>query len=197
MALGGLTALFAAVGWVVLRDRLDTTVKTADALQQVSRTSLLGVIGYEREARRKPLITGGSSRSARAESFRSLRTNLQFIGVDRQPKSLVVTSCLPDEGKSSTSVNLAITMAEAGWRVILVDGDLRRPSVPGYLGIEGGTGLTDVLIDKANLADVVQTWGGPACRCCRAGGSRRTPASCSARRACARCSPSSPRSTTW
>ncbi|GGO23627.1 polysaccharide biosynthesis tyrosine autokinase [Microbispora bryophytorum] len=161
VALGGLTALFAAVGWVVLRDRLDTTVKTADALQQVSRTSLLGVIGYEREARRKPLITGGGSRSARAESFRSLRTNLQFIGVDRQPKSLVVTSCLPDEGKSSTSVNLAITMAEAGWRVILVDGDLRRPSVPGYLGIEGGTGLTDVLIDKANLAEVVQTWGRP------------------------------------
>ncbi|WP_182905458.1 polysaccharide biosynthesis tyrosine autokinase [Microbispora sp. H13382] len=160
VALGVLIALFASVGGLVLRDRLDTTVKTAETLQRVAGTSILGVIGYERDARRNPLITGGG-RSSRAESFRSLRTNLQFIGVDRQPKSLVVTSCLPNEGKSSTSVNLAIAMAQAGWRVILIDGDLRRPSVPGYLGIEGGIGLTDVLIDKASLPEVVQTWGRP------------------------------------
>jgi non-specific protein-tyrosine kinase len=161
VALGLLIALLTAVGGLVLRDRLDTSVKTAEALQQVAKTSILGVIGYEREARRNPLITGGSGRSSRSEAFRSLRTNLQFIGVDRQPKSLVVTSCLPNEGKSSVSANLAIAMAQAGWRVILVDGDLRRPSVPGYLGIEGGTGLTDVLIDRARLPEVIQTWGRP------------------------------------
>ncbi|MGI5156863.1 polysaccharide biosynthesis tyrosine autokinase [Microbispora sp. CA-102843] len=161
VALGLLIALLTAVGGLVLRDRLDTSVKTAEALQQVAKTSILGVIGYERDARRNPLITGGSGRSSRSEAFRSLRTNLQFIGVDRQPKSLVVTSCLPNEGKSSVSANLAIAMAQAGWRVILVDGDLRRPSVAGYLGIEGGTGLTDVLIDRARLPEVIQTWGRP------------------------------------
>ncbi|GLX05151.1 polysaccharide biosynthesis tyrosine autokinase [Microbispora sp. NBRC 16548] len=161
MALGALIALFAAVAGLVLRDRLDTTVKTAETLQQVARSSILGVIGYERDAKRHPLILRDQGRSSRAEAFRSLRTNLQFIGVDRQPKSLVVTSCLPGEGKSSTSVNLAITMAQAGWRVVLVDADLRRPSVPRYLGIEGGTGLTDVLIERARLRDVIQTWGQP------------------------------------
>ncbi|RGA00541.1 polysaccharide biosynthesis tyrosine autokinase [Microbispora triticiradicis] len=159
MALGALIALFAAVSGLVLRDRLDTTVKTAETLQKVARSSILGVIGYERDAKRHPLILRDQGRSSRSEAFRSLRTNLQFIGVDRQPKSLVVTSCLPGEGKSSTSANLAITMAQAGWRVVLVDADLRRPSVPRYLGIEGGTGLTDVLIERARLHDVIQTWG--------------------------------------
>ncbi|MEU8174853.1 polysaccharide biosynthesis tyrosine autokinase [Microbispora hainanensis] len=161
LALGALIALFTAVTGLVLRDRLDTTVKTAEALQQVAKSSVLGLIGYERDAKRHPLILRGQGRSVRAEAFRSLRTNLQFIGVDRQPKSLVVTSCLPGEGKSSTSVNLAITMAQAGWRVVLVDADLRRPSVPRYLGIEGGTGLTDVLIERARLHEVIQTWGQP------------------------------------
>ncbi|GAA3088710.1 polysaccharide biosynthesis tyrosine autokinase [Streptosporangium carneum] len=154
-------ALFAAVGSLVLRDRLDTTVKTSEALQQASKSSVLGVIDYERDARRHPLIVRAQGRSSRSEAFRSLRTNLQFIGVDRQPKSLVVSSCLPGEGKSSTSANLAITLAQAGWRVVLVDGDLRRPSIPGYLGIEGAVGLTDVLIDRARLEDVIQTWSEP------------------------------------
>ncbi|MFI7029658.1 polysaccharide biosynthesis tyrosine autokinase [Microbispora rosea] len=161
MALGALIALFAVIAGLVLRDRLDTTVKTAETLQQVARSSILGVIGYERDAKRHPLILRDRGRSSRGEAFRSLRTNLQFIGVDRQPRSLVVTSCLPGEGKSSTSANLAITMAQAGWRVVLVDADLRRPSVPRYLGIEGGTGLTDVLIERARLHDVIQTWGQP------------------------------------
>ncbi|XVQ82610.1 polysaccharide biosynthesis tyrosine autokinase [Microbispora siamensis] len=161
IALGLVMALFFAVGALVLRDRMDTTVKTPEALQHIANSSILGVIGYEREARRHPLILRNDGRSSRSEAFRSLRTNLQFIGVDERPKSLVVTSCLAEEGKSSTSANLAITLAQAGWRVILVDGDLRRPRIPDYLGIEGSTGLTDVLIDKARLHDVIQTWGLP------------------------------------
>ncbi|MEV8633555.1 polysaccharide biosynthesis tyrosine autokinase [Streptosporangium sp. NPDC051023] len=154
-------ALFVGIGSLVLRDRLDTTIKSSETLQQASKSSVLGIIDYERDARRHPLIVRKEGRSSRSEAFRSLRTNLQFIGIDRQPKSLVVTSCLPGEGKSSTSANLAITLAQAGWRVILVDGDLRRPSIPGYLGIEGAVGLTDVLIDKARLEEAVQTWSEP------------------------------------
>ncbi|MER5422716.1 polysaccharide biosynthesis tyrosine autokinase [Streptosporangium roseum] len=159
LALALVIALSVTVGSLILRDRLDTTIKTDEALQQASKSSILGTIGYERDARRLPLIIRSRGRSSRAEAFRSLRTNLQFIGVDQQPKSLVVTSCLPGEGKSSTAANLAITLAQAGWRVILVDGDLRRPRIPRYLGIEGTTGLTDVLIERARLQDVIQTWG--------------------------------------
>ncbi|MGV9779148.1 polysaccharide biosynthesis tyrosine autokinase [Streptosporangium sp. NPDC003464] len=159
LGLAMVIALSVAVGSLILRDRLDTTIKSDEALQQASKTSILGTIGYERDARRLPLIVRSRGRSSRAEAFRSLRTNLQFIGVDRHPKSLVITSCLPGEGKSSTAANLAITLAQAGWRVILVDGDLRRPRIPRYLGIEGTTGLTDVLIERARLQDVIQTWG--------------------------------------
>ncbi|GII27304.1 polysaccharide biosynthesis tyrosine autokinase [Planotetraspora mira] len=159
IAIAVIIALLVAFSSLLLWDRLDTTIKTSEALQQTSKSSILGVIGYERDARRHPLIVRDQGRSSRSEAFRSLRTNLQFIGVDKQPKSLVVTSCLPSEGKSSVSANLAITLAQAGWRVILVDGDLRRPRIPDYLGIEGSAGLTDVLIEKARLGDVIQTWG--------------------------------------
>lgn len=162
IGLAVLIALLLTFGALTLRDRLDTTVKTPDILQSTSGSSVLGVISFERDARRLPLIVREKGRSTRLEAFRSLRTSLQFIGVDRQPKSLVVTSCLPGEGKSSTSANLAITLAQAGWRVLLVDGDLRCPRIPEYLGIEGSVGLTDVLIDKASLPDVIQTWGRPS-----------------------------------
>ncbi|WP_329083750.1 polysaccharide biosynthesis tyrosine autokinase [Streptosporangium sp. NBC_01469] len=159
LAVALLIALIATMAVIILRDRLDTTLTSSEALREASGGSVLGVIGYERDARHHPLIVRNRGRSSRSEAFRALRTNLQFIGVDRQPKSLVVTSCLPGEGKSSTSANLAITLAQAGWRVILVDGDLRRPSIPRYLGIEGVTGLTDVLIDRTRLNEVIQVWG--------------------------------------
>ncbi|MEU7861922.1 polysaccharide biosynthesis tyrosine autokinase [Nonomuraea sp. NPDC049141] len=161
IALAVLIALLVAVAALALRDRLDTTIKSSDVLQRTSKSSTLGIIGYEKDARRHPLIVRSRGRSSRSEAFRSLRTNLQFIGVDRQPKSLVITSCLPNEGKSSTSSNLAITLAQAGWRVLLVDGDLRRPRIPTYLGIEGAVGLTDVLIGRARLEQVIQPWGEP------------------------------------
>ncbi|GAA3255719.1 polysaccharide biosynthesis tyrosine autokinase [Nonomuraea helvata] len=156
-----LIGLLVAAASLVLRDRLDTTIKSPHELQRNSNSSTLGIIGYERAARRHPLILRPHGRSSRAEAFRSLRTNLQFIGIDKQPKSLVITSCLPNEGKSSTCSNLAITLAQAGWQVLLVDADLRRPRLPDYFGIEGAVGLTDVLIGKARLAEVIQTWGEP------------------------------------
>ncbi|SEK22914.1 polysaccharide biosynthesis tyrosine autokinase [Nonomuraea pusilla] len=161
LLVGVLLAFILTTGALLIRDHLDTTVKNTEVLQATAGSSTLGVIGYERAARRQPLILRAGGRSSRAEAFRALRTNLQFIGVDRQPRSLVVTSCLAGEGKSSTSCNLAITLAQSGWRVLLVDGDLRRPSVPDYLGIEGAVGLTDVLIGREKLDDVVQSWGNP------------------------------------
>ncbi|MFC6086333.1 polysaccharide biosynthesis tyrosine autokinase [Sphaerisporangium aureirubrum] len=153
-----LIALLLTGIWLVARDLLDTTVKTTETLQELAGCPALGVIGYEKNARRQPLILQYGSRSSRAEAFRVLRTNLQFIDVDRKPKSLVVTSCLPEEGKTSVAANLAIAFKQAKWRVILVDADLRRPRVASYLGIEGAAGLTDVLIGDAELADVTQTW---------------------------------------
>ncbi|GII78711.1 chromosome partitioning protein [Sphaerisporangium rufum] len=159
LVVGMLLALIGAYGTLLLRERLDTRIRSLEQLHAVAGAPVLGVIPRERDAERNPLVVRQEGASSRAEAFRALRTNLQFLGVDRRPRALVVTSCLPEEGKTSTATNLAIVFAQAGWRVLLVDADLRRPRVPAYLGIEGAAGLTDVLIGEAALEDVVQPWG--------------------------------------
>jgi capsular exopolysaccharide synthesis family protein len=88
-----------------------------------------------------------------------LRTNLQFVDVDRPVRVIVVTSAVPSEGKSSTVVNLAIVFADAGQRILVIDADLRRPKVAEYLGIEGAVGLTNLLAGQAEADAVIQRWG--------------------------------------
>jgi Mrp family chromosome partitioning ATPase len=95
--------------------------------------------------------------------------------------SFVITSSIPSEGKSTTTINLAIALADAGKRVALLDTDLRKPKVAEYLGMEGGAGLTDVLIGRAKVGEVMLPGAGAASTCCPPARSRRTPASCSAR----------------
>lgn len=159
LALGLLVGLALGVGAAVLRETLDTSVRGEDDVRQVTDASVLGGIAWDDEAPKRPLIVQASPHSTRAEAFRQLRTNLQFVDVANHPRSIVITSSVPGEGKSTTVANLAITMAEAGSRVCLVEGDLRRPMVTEYLGLEHSVGLTTVLIGQADLADVVQPWG--------------------------------------
>lgn len=78
-----------------------------------------------------------------------MRTNLQFVDIEHPLQSVVITSSIPGEGKSTTACNLAITLAQAGVRVVLVEGDLRRPRVADYMGLEGAVGLTSVLLGRA------------------------------------------------
>ncbi|MDD9206144.1 CpsD/CapB family tyrosine-protein kinase, partial [Georgenia sp. 10Sc9-8] len=92
------------------------------------------------------------------EAVRRLRTNLQYANLSDQNSSFLVTSSISGEGKSMTSVNLAIALADTGARTVLVDADLRRPSVADYLGLEGEAGLTTVLVGRAELGDVLQEW---------------------------------------
>jgi capsular exopolysaccharide synthesis family protein len=88
-----------------------------------------------------------------------LRTNVQFVEAAQGAKSIVLSSSIPSEGKSSTIANLAIAMADAGQKVLLIDCDLRKPKVHKYFGLEGSVGLTNYLIDQAQLDDVIQPWG--------------------------------------
>lgn len=97
------------------------------------------------------LITISNPRSPVAEAYRSLRTNLEFSSLDKPLRSMVVTSAGSDEGKSTTLANLAVTMAQAGKRVVLVDCDLRRPSLDKIFDANNNAGVTDLIRDEALL----------------------------------------------
>jgi capsular exopolysaccharide synthesis family protein len=158
LALGLLIGLAIGLGVAVLRRLLDTRIRTDRDIANLTDVPVISSIAYDPKAAERPLIVHMDPRSPRAEAFRTLRTNLQFIDVEGS-HSFIVSSSVPAEGKSTTAVNLAIALADAGSRVILVDADLRRSKVSEYMGVEGGAGLTDVLIGRAELADVVQRWG--------------------------------------
>lgn len=157
--LGLLVGFAMGIGVAVLRSVLDTRIHSLHDIDLVTDAPMLGGITDDPDARLRPLVVHTDPKNPRAESFRSLRTNLQFVNVEGGPRSFVVTSSVPGEGKSTTTANLAIALAETGARVALVDGDLRLPRVAEYMGIEGGVGLTDVLIGRAELPDVLQKWG--------------------------------------
>jgi capsular exopolysaccharide synthesis family protein len=113
----------------------------------------------EPKAIEHPLTMEHDPHGAHAESIRRLRTNLMFVDVTTGRHSFVLTSAMPGEGKTTTTINLALAIADAGSRVVLVDGDLRNPSVAKALGLEGGVGLTTALLGRASLAEVIQPWG--------------------------------------
>jgi capsular exopolysaccharide synthesis family protein len=159
LALGLLIGLALGVGAAVLRETLDTTVKGKDDLQQLTGATPLGVIAEDPEVAKRPLVVQVEAQSPRAETFRQLRTNLQFVDVDRPLKTVVMTSASAEEGKSTTACNLAITLAQAGVRTILVEADLRRPRVADYMGLEGAVGLTSVLTGLTSLDEALQPWG--------------------------------------
>jgi polysaccharide biosynthesis transport protein len=159
LALGLLLGLALGIAVAVFRETLDTTIKRIDDLQRITGAGALGMIAFDSDASKHPLITAIDPASTRSESFRTLRTNLQFVDIDRPPRTVVITSAVAGEGKSTTACNLAITLAQAGIRVVLVESDLRRPKIAEYLGVEGSVGLTSVLIGRAGLDDALQTWG--------------------------------------
>ena len=144
IVLGLLLGLGLSLAYTLLRETLDTTINHQEELSEITGGSSLALMAYDGSAVEHPLVAL-DQRSLRAEAFRTLRTNLTFVDVDSPPKVIAVTSGLRGEGKTTTSCNLAITMAQAGMKVCLVEADLRRPRVAPYLGIEGAVGLTNVL----------------------------------------------------
>jgi capsular exopolysaccharide synthesis family protein len=169
LALGLVLGLLLGFGAALLRDVLDKSVKSQRDLETVTDRTILGGIAFDTDASAHPLIVQVDPRSQRAEAFRSLRTNLQFIDVANPPKSIVVTSSLPGEGKSTTTANLALSLAETGLKVVVIEGDLRRPRLLDYLGFEGSVGLTDVLVGRVDVEDVLQPFGRTGLRLLGAG----------------------------
>jgi succinoglycan biosynthesis transport protein ExoP len=140
----------------LLRELLDTRVRTSEDVERVTELPLLGMIRRDTTLSRHPLPVLDAARSPQAEAFRTLRTNLRYVELDEVAKSIVVTSSVESEGKSTTAANLALAAASLGQRVLLVDADLRRPAVGSLFGIDDSIGLSDVLIGQVSLDDAVQ-----------------------------------------
>lgn len=158
LVLSAVLGILAGFGLAFARRALDTTTKTPAQVEELSGAPSLGTVVFDPTATKRPLI-GLATHGPRAEALRKVRTNLQFVDIDREHRSILVTSAVPQEGKSMTASNLAITLAEAEKRIILLDADLRRPSVAGYMGLPNGVGLTDVLLGRVNLDDATQQGG--------------------------------------
>ncbi len=159
ISLGALLGLLVSIGAAVLRQRLDTSVRTDADITAATGLATLGAIAFDTAGARYPLVGPLDAQSARAEAFRQLRTNLRFADVDMPARVILVSSATSAEGKTTTTCNLAIILAQAGARVALVEADLRRPSFREYLGIETAAGLTSVLIGAVDLDDVLLPWG--------------------------------------
>ncbi len=160
--LAALVGLMLATGVVLLIEYLDDTVKTGEDVAKALGVPALGYVMRlgRKDARALTSMTAMGNSSPVAESFRVLRTNLQFSLLDRPGRTILVTSAGKGEGKTTSAINLALVMAEAGKQVILVDADLRRPSLHRYFQLENSVGLTTALLDLSALdPDAVRPTG--------------------------------------
>jgi receptor protein-tyrosine kinase len=175
LAVGVFLGLALGIGIAVLRDLLDNTVKDRETVEAITGVGLAGAIPIDKDRRVRPAIVFEQENSAIAEAFRKLRTNLQFLAVDNPPRVMVILSSAPSEGKSTTAINIALALAEAGNNVVLVDGDMRRPSMDKYLGVIGSIGFSTVLGGGASLAEVLQATKFPNLTVLAAGPTPPTP----------------------
>ena len=162
--------LSTGIGLAFLLEGIDNTVRTPEQAQAISALPSLGMIplgsksGLEAAAKRLTvassreaveLVTQSRPQSQMAESYRALRTSLLLTSLGGPPKVILITSALPQEGKTTTSINTAIVLAQKGTRVLLIDADLRRPSIHKALGMGPKTGLSNVLTGNATLQQAV------------------------------------------
>jgi receptor protein-tyrosine kinase len=168
IALGALVGLLIGAALAIARARLDRSVRRADEAAELAGAPVIGIILRDDSLQTQHAIDR-NSHSRTAEAFRQLRTNLQFLNVDDPPKVIMLSSAVPSEGKTTVAVNLALTLAETGRDVVIVEADLRRPRVTRYLGMVGGAGLTNILAGSAEVDDVLQRYGDDGPRVIAAG----------------------------
>jgi succinoglycan biosynthesis transport protein ExoP len=171
LAFAFVLGLTTGIGMAFLLENMDNTVRTTEQAQAISGLPALGMIpmGSKNglDSSGKKLMTISSSREAielvtqarpqsqMAESYRALRTSLLLSNLGTPPKIVMITSARPQEGKTTTSINTAIVLAQKGVRVLLIDGDLRRPSVHKTLGMGPRSGLSNVLTGSVTLDNAI------------------------------------------
>jgi succinoglycan biosynthesis transport protein ExoP len=165
-----LLGLTSGVGLAFLLESLDNTVRTPEQAQEVAGLPALGMIplgskrpGEDRSRRLSvaaskeavELVTQTRPQSQMAESYRALRTSLLLSSLGGPPKVILVTSAMPQEGKTTTSINCAIVLAQKGVRVLLIDADLRRPSIHKALGLGPRSGLSNILTGNLDAQQAI------------------------------------------
>lgn len=152
--------LLLGIGIALLRERLDDRIRTKDELERAAgglpSLGLIPIVGEWRDKKKPFLISALHPKSPPAEAYRGLRTSIQFISLDKAIKTLQVTSPAASDGKTTTSANLAVTMAESGQSVVLVSCDLRRPRIHEFFGLPNNVGFTSVLVGDVQLEDALR-----------------------------------------
>lgn len=177
LALAIVIGLLGGIGLAFLLEALDTSVKTQEDVEKGLGLAFLGIIptfAGETSSRRRrrrhrkhraPALHEGkhpdlfchdNPKSSAAECCRSIRTNILFMSPDRPPRRLLVTSASPQEGKTTVAISLAITMAQSGSRVLIVDSDMRRPRVHTAFGLENEDGLSTAILGMRKVEELVR-----------------------------------------
>ncbi len=160
-ALGAILGLLLGIGIAFLVDYLDDSIKVRDDLERAvgNDVPVLGeipsVAGWKKKGGAY-LVTRADPSAAAAEAYRTLRTAVEFVGLETDITRFQITSARASEGKTTTLANLAIALGRAGRRVVVVSADLRRPRIHEFFGVSNRVGLTSLLLDEADLKEVVQ-----------------------------------------
>ena len=160
LLLGFLGGIIAGVGLALFVGSLDNNVKNPDEIKQYLGLSFLGLVpaisGKELVDGRSPLLVDAVPQNF-AEAFRGIRTNVMFSSAEEGPRSVVVTSTQPFEGKTIVAANLAMSLAQTGQRVLLIDADMRKPRQHDLMNVEQDPGLSSLLVGRAKAADAIRT----------------------------------------
>jgi capsular exopolysaccharide synthesis family protein len=160
--LGVIVGLLLAGGIAFLIEYMDDSIKNPEDVERILGVPVIGYIGEVSSGKKKSVLmnVANQPRSPVAEAFRSLRTNLEFAGVNHPLHTILITSPGPGDGKTTVAANLASIFAQGGKRVMLVDADLRRPAVHRFFSLDNHVGLTDVFRGRLTLDAVTHSWNG-------------------------------------